>query len=230
MKNASNTTTSLEQLNQHDKLHNWLINFKEKLRAFQTLVFGANYELFDLLLRSLDNVEKKLVAFAKRKQLNERQPLIMSAINKDHYEFKEYDYRIESSSSSSLSNGSSSTENYETSHLYPSIVDMVNSAMHAVLLFVNCAAASFSWPYRLRPVYADPLLNDDEIERELEIKSGLTEEDLIDVIQCEEKMAIYFYGLSRLNALINSLSTVLRYRIINNCWKFRKSCALRKTF
>lgn len=164
-----------------------------------------------MLLRSLDSVEKKLAAFAKRKQLNERQPLIMSTISKDHYEFKEYDYRIDSSSTST-SNGTS-TENYETSHLYPSIVDIVNSSMHAVLLFVNCAAASFYWPYRLRPVYSDPLLNDDEIERELEIKDGLAEEDVIDVIQCEEKLAIYFFGLSRLNALINSLSTVLRYYI-----------------
>lgn len=207
-------SVGFEHLNQYDKLINWLINFKEKMKTFQTLVFNVSYELLDSMVNALDILEKKLVAFKNRKMMNERQPLIMSTINKDNLDFKHYNYKIDSSGSKETA------ESYETSTLYPPMFDLVNNSLHAILMFVNCAAVSFNWSFKLKPIYSNKALNDNEEEREKQNFKCV--DDAIDIIQSEDKFSLHFHGLSRLNALYNSLipvlGLVLSKKIQNSFW------------
>lgn len=190
-----------------------MVNFREKLRSLQTtLVFNVNYELFHILMRSLDVLEKRLATIKSRKLMNERQPLIMTALSRDALDFKEYDYRIDNSTL----NGDSSPsrkENVDTSSLFPSIIEIVNNSLHGVLLFVNCAATSFGWQYKLKPIYANSSAEDDNDNDDAKDSSGSTSvaySAAIDVIQSDEKFSINFYGLSRLGALFNSMVSVIR--------------------
>lgn len=195
-RSISNSTSHETHAAQNDKLINWLINFREKMRMFHALLFKINYEVFDLLLSTLDKLEKRLVIIKNQRLMNERQPLIMTAISRDTLDFKEYNYRIEKEGNEKL----------DSSSLYPSIVDIVNNSLHATLMYVNCAAKSFGWPIKLKAIFNDELMN--QVQSVTEQQNSA--ENAIDIIQADDKLSINFYSLSRLSSLMNSFVSIIK--------------------
>lgn len=196
---AANSTTYDSQLNQHEKLMNWLTNFKEKMSTLQHLVFNVHYELMHVRMNALDKLEKKLELMKKRRLMNERQPLMMTASESD------YGYGIENGETRGGSS-SKKKENLDNPTVYKDIIEMVNNCLHAVLSYVNCAATSFGWPFKLKPIYLDEDLNEEEENEERRRR-----ESEHDIIQSDEKFSIDFFGMSRLGHFFSSIANTLRY-------------------
>jgi hypothetical protein len=208
--NATTNANMQSVSGQFEKLSNWLVNYREKMRCFQSMVFSVNYELVDVCVRSIEILERRLNLLKEKRGASERQPLIMSMVNKD-LEFSQYDYKI------NVGNGlGSGGELNDEVSVFSAINDLINNSMRAVCMFVNCAASSFNWKFKLKMVFektandnspADDNNNNNHSNRTDEAAHKVNFQD---IIQAEEKFALNFYGLSRLNALINSLVSVLK--------------------
>lgn len=199
------TNANADNINQYGKLVNWLTNYKEKLGYIKCTVFNITYELIDLYIKSLELMERKLANLKHKRSSSERQPLIMSTINKDLEFNRHYDYRI------NLSKDSSNDLSDEFS-IFSAIYDLVNNSLHAVMFFVNCASVSFNWKFKVKANFAKKAKTPDQPAAE-PVNTNPTP---VDIIQAEEKLYIDFHGLSRLNSLLNSQATQLRYLFLFN--------------
>lgn len=96
--------------------------------------------------------------------------------------------------------------------LYSNLVETANDALHATLLAVNCAAESFNFPFKLKPVYFKSTQTESNAEdtqsqpRRGSVQSVLHEPERVEIIQAEEKLFLYFKGLSRLNTFLTQKS------------------------
>jgi hypothetical protein len=187
--------TSVRSTNiQLDSVLNWCINLKEKLKYLSKFVHNVHYALIDMTIERLEYVEKSLVNINNAQHMREKQPLIMANDSS-------------ASLSLSLSSISSSSEN-NLNILYNSLVDASNTGIHAILEFVNSAALSFNWPFRLSPVFK--ARENDEYKKEKNYSYdelvAFADEEAIEIGECNDKLLIYFSGLSRLYGCLSNLS------------------------
>jgi hypothetical protein len=66
-----------------------------------------------------------------------------------------------------------------------------NDSMHACLKFINCAASSFYWPFRLK---INDVFKPEVVEKQ-------------QIIQADEKLVIYLYTLNNLSHLTSVISS-----------------------
>jgi hypothetical protein len=93
--------------------------------------------------------------------------------------------------------------------LYSNLVDACNEAMHAAGAFINCAAASFCWSFRVRPIFTTTSLKNNEnndFDQDND-ESSLTNADKIETLHTDEKVVVYLNSLSRMSHFLASLSS-----------------------
>ena len=174
--------------NQLDTLINWCINIREKLKCIMALIYNIHFESIEKLIERIEFYEKSLRTYQSGRYMKEKQPLMMS---------------ITDESPESL-NGSSDSN---LQMLYSNLLDACNESLHAIGTFTNCVSFSFYWAFKLQPVYTNSTKNDgSSIQNSAE---SLHEAEKIEVIQADEKVIIYFNGLSRIHSFFNSLAGVL---------------------
>ena len=94
--------------------------------------------------------------------------------------------------------------------VYSNLNDACNEAMHAAGAFINCAAASFYWSFRVRPIFTTTSLknneNNDDFDQDND-DSSLTNADKIETLHTDEKVVVYLNSLSRMTLFLASLSS-----------------------
>ncbi len=85
------------------------------------------------------------------------------------------DYCIVNRHSTNGSHSSSSAMTDDNlQQLYSNLVEISNDALHATLLAVNCAAESFNFPFKIKPVYSKAgTQRTDSRPESVEITTGL---------------------------------------------------------
>jgi len=175
-------------------LLNWCINLKEKLKVLVTVICKVHFHCIERVVDKLEFSERSLQGYQQASELKDKQPLMMNNNDADEG-YCIIDRDTDESLAMMISN----------------LVETSNEAMHAVVLFVNCAANSFNLPFRLKPIYEG-----EEKYRRGSVSSNLSggsegvsrkgsccEVEKIEIIQAEEKLFIYFKGLSRLSDFLS---------------------------
>ena len=105
------------------------------------------------------------------------------------------------------------TTDSSLSMVYTNLVDACNEAMHAAGAFLNCAASSFYWTFRVTPIFTSSTLtktntgdeSSDAYDECLEEISSNAEK--IETLHTDEKVVVYLNSLSRLTNFLTSLSS-----------------------
>ena len=82
--------------------------------------------------------------------------------------------------------------------------------MRRCMRLANCAAASFYWSFRVRPIFTTTSLknneNNDTLDQDND-ESSLTNADKIETLHTDEKVVVYLNSLSRMSHFLASLSS-----------------------
>ncbi len=180
-----------------------------------------HYSLIENVIEKLEFAEKNLRNHQTGFQLKDKQPLMVSMIESSLESFN--GINVDGGGSGSMANSSTDSS---LQYLYSNLVETSDQLLSAVFGFVNTCSESFNFPFKLKPVYSNSLKNfedrrrendEDDIENEKENDQGLElkikktkeefyESEKIEIIQAEEKIFLYFYGLSRLTSFLNEKS------------------------
>lgn len=144
------------------------------------MISKVHFNCVEQIIDKLDFCEKSLRGYETGAELKDKQPLMMSMNDTD-------DYCVIDRQSNTLF----SDDNLQL--IFTQLVDISNEAMHAVVLFVNCAAESFSFPFKIRPVYetskyqtrSDSFSETSSVDSR---KSTFYEAERTEIIQAEEKV------------------------------------------
>jgi len=178
-------------------LLNWCINLKEKLKVLASVICKVHFNCIEQVIDKLEFSERSLRGYEQGCDLKDKQPLMMSSTDADEGGYCIVDQDSDENLAMMIGN----------------LVEASNEAMHAVVLFVNCAADSFNLAFRLRPVFAGgaggksrsgSVGSDVSGESEASSRKGsCCEAEKIEIIQAEEKVLVYFKGLSRLSDFLS---------------------------
>ena len=188
-------------MNQLDSVLNWCINLKEKFKVLIQTICNIHFGCVETIIEKLEFSEKNLRNYQSNLGLKEKQPLMVSS------SCPENEYCVVESGVTDES----------LQYLYANLLEACDEAMHVVLIFVNCAADSYNFPFKLKPIYTqrkyaveDDNGEENEGETYSEIENVCHETERIEIIQSDEKFFLHFNGLSRLNEFLKEKSARFR--------------------
>ena len=182
--------------NQLDTILNWCLNIKEKLKCAVALIYSIHFEAIEKCVETIEFCEKSLRQYQTGRVMKEKQPLMSMSVD------------LNSEGSFEISTGGATDSNLLM--VYANLLDVCNDSMHAMGTFLNCAAASFYWPFRLTPVYSKTTRSDGDSSGDRVLApSNYESVEQLEIIQAEEKVAVYFNSLSRLSGFLTGLSAVI---------------------
>ena len=175
-------------------------SMRERVRRLVSLAFDIHFESVVRVSERLEALERALAQRAqceRRRDATERQPLMPSSSSSSS---------SPSSATHLTANGGDPYEQAATVALYASVLETCERALSAAGEFVNVAARSLHWPLRLGSVTCEhvdsscdcaPDTQDEEEEQAIDKRR-----QRVEIIQADEKLIVYFYGLSRLGGLL----------------------------
>ena len=154
---------------QLDSVLNWSMNLREKLRLLISLLNSIHFAGLHSLIEKLEFSEKNLRSLQNGNQLRDRQPLMLQE------------------------NGNTSDATDSSLQLlYSTLQDTCNQVIVTVANFVNCAAESFAWPFKVKINYKLDTSNE---------SSSISQ--TIELLESEDKYFLCFNGISRIYSLLN---------------------------
>ena len=182
--------THAQHTNHLDAILNWCLNIKEKLKCLVALIYGVHFEAVEACVARMNACEKAMRLHQTGRAMKEKQPLMSMSV----------DLNGEGDESGASTDSSLML-------IYSNLVEACNDAMHAIGTFLNCAASSFYWHFRLTPVYSTSTSNNNNrASRETTTSGSYDSVELLEIIQADEKVAVYFSSLSRLSGFLAGLS------------------------
>ena len=157
-------------------------------------ICNIHFACVEQIIDKLEFIEKSLKNHEHFSDTKEKQPLMMS-INDSEDGYCIIDRNL-------TGPGVSVNSNDNLQFIYLNLIEVTNDGLNTVLLFVNCASESFCLPFKLRPVYhKSKEIECDTVSRQSSVM--YEPNNKVEIIQAEEKLFLYFKGLSRLSDFLN---------------------------